>query len=146
LNEENYIPISDNALKLSLSSHLVTLVGGELGSNEAESLKALMNSIMDAIWNSDRTVIEAGYFNFISKFTDNHDLEAKTAQKLVNSADEKITRNFISMQPEEFLRLGQEAQFQFLFQFILGMGVDVQKGYEELDMLEAQALNKTVYR
>jgi|GEM_PF-5059778 len=140
MEENGYIPISADALKLSLSSHLLTLISGELSPIAEERLKDLLNSVMDPLYNgNEEDKVLMSYLNFISKFTDNHDLEAKTAQKMVEFADGPEIREFIATDTDEFLQLEQEKQFQFLFKFILGMGIDVEKSYKELDLIEAEA-------
>jgi hypothetical protein len=140
VNLENYIPISANALKLSLSSHLLTLISGELDQNAEKSLASLMDSVMKTMVDGNKDdLILMGYINFISKFTNNDELEVITAQAMIDAGDSQEVRDQIATNPEEFMKLGREEQFSTLFKFLLAMDIDVEKGYKELDEIEAQA-------
>jgi hypothetical protein len=145
---ENYVKISEDALKLSLSHNLLILLDETVSQFEKDALKKVMNELLDALSKNSDKAYDNAYFNFISKFVDNDEVEVRTAQKLVdleNRGDVEGAKGIISMNVEEFKNLPQEAKFQTLFQFLLKMGVEVEKSYKELDMLEAEALNQPVF-
>jgi hypothetical protein len=145
---ENYVKISEDALKLSLSHNLLIMLDDSVSDQEKVVLKQMMNEILNTLSKSSEQPYEIAYFNFISKFVDNDEVEVRTAQKLIDlerSGKVDDVRDLIAMNIDNFKFLPQEVKFQTLFKFLLNMGIEIDKAYKELDMLEAEAFNKPVY-
>jgi hypothetical protein len=147
--DENYVQISEDVLKLSLSHSLLNLIDSKTSATDKIAIKSMMNEILNALSPNSDNSYELAYYNFISKFSDNHNVEAKTAEKLLEKERTgKLdgAKDLIGLNVDGFQYLAQEAQFQTLFQFLVNMNMDIQETYKELDMLEADAFNKPIFQ
>jgi hypothetical protein len=147
-NLENYIQISEDALKLSLSHNLLILLDESVSDTEKVALKNLMNEILNGLSKNAENSFEVAYYNFISKFIDNDEVETKMVEKLLELQQQGVIgdmKELIAMNTDYFTNLDQESQFQILFKFLLNMGIQIEKTYKELDMLEAEAFNKPIF-
>jgi hypothetical protein len=144
---EKYFQISDPALRVSLVSHFMTLTGGDLEINEERNLKTLMREISGILYNGDpkngssKSIASMHMLNLISKFTDDHNLEAKTAQQLITHRNDDVSRGIIKRNPEDFLKLELEMRFKYFFALLIEMNINITEAYAEIDRLEEKVRN-----